>query len=155
MKHYELADWQLYTSGKVSRSYEAEMEDHLYSCSQCLNLYMQAIELAEGNLPIVEDSRFTEKVMNQLGNEQGFYKSKNGNSKANQYSYKKQLVHYILAAVATLVLTFSGVFQSITGLAGTTGSIKPQTNKPSYTEEFIAKTFAWKDSLEKNKEEDK
>ncbi|ETI67454.1 anti-sigma factor [Neobacillus vireti] len=64
--------------------------------------------------------------------------------------YQQAAFHYLLAAAATLLLTFSGAFQSLATYAKSVESpIQVQEKKPSVTEGVINKTFAWMDSLEK------
>jgi hypothetical protein len=70
--------------------------------------------------------------------------------KAKKPFYQQAAFHYLLAAAATLLLTFSGVFQSLATYASAVEA--PQymkEKKPSVTEGVIDKTFAWMDSLEK------
>jgi len=63
--------------------------------------------------------------------------------------------HYFLAAAATILLMFTGAFQSLVSYANSLESpLNIQEKKPSVTEGVINKTFAWMDSLEK-KEADK
>ncbi|CEG26383.1 anti-sigma factor family protein [Bacillus sp. B-jedd] len=155
MKHYSLADWLAYIEGEADAHQQAEMEDHLYSCAECLDLYSTGIEINEEHFPGIQNPEFTDYVMQQIN----FVKGR-GEEDGNTVSrlipnekpyYRNQVFHYIVAAAATLLLMFSGVFQSITAIAG---NIDSQTKNRSYTEGIITKTFAWMDSLEKNKEDE-
>ncbi|RHW43507.1 hypothetical protein D1B31_02285 [Neobacillus notoginsengisoli] len=155
MKHYSLADWLAYIEGKADAHQQAEMEDHLYSCAECLELYSTGIEINAAHFPGIQNQEFTDHVMNQITFAKG-QGEEDGNALSQPHRkekpyYRNQVFHYIVAAAATLLLMFSGVFQSITAIAGT---IDSKTKNTSYTEGFITKTFAWMDSLEKNKEDD-
>jgi len=69
--------------------------------------------------------------------------------------YQQAVFHYLLAAAATILLMFTGAFQSLATYANSLETPQlVQEKKPSMTEGVINKTFAWMDSLEK-KEADK
>ena len=49
------------------RKTKQELEDHLYTCDQCLTHYLLAIEANETSLPILSDmSEFTDSVMAEI-----------------------------------------------------------------------------------------
>ena len=140
MKHYSFEEWQKYVRDEVSNNQRDEIESHLYACDECLTHYLQAVEANESSLPILEnDSHFTDLVMADIA------KTK---PKKEAPFYQKAAFHYLLAAAATLLLTFTGVFHSITIFTGGLDHPQTQAKKPSLTEGVINKTFAWMDSLE-------
>ena len=51
---------------------ESEYEEHLYSCDHCMDLYMEAIELVQDDLPSIEGpSLYTDEVMERIPFEGG------------------------------------------------------------------------------------
>lgn len=69
--------------------------------------------------------------------------------------YQSAAFHYLLATAMTLLLMASGVFSSMIDLTSSIEQPK-QTEKPSFTEGLLDKTFTWMDEIdEKLKEEPK
>jgi hypothetical protein len=168
MKHYTYDEWLQYVNNEISEKTKEELEDHLYSCDQCLNQYLLAMEANESSLPILSnESNFTDSVMEQVSKQMTMVPDTVRNlntmsivpsvpdTKMKKRPFHQQAVfHYLLAAAATLLLTFSGFFQSLAAYANSFENPQIQEKKPSVTEGVINKTFAWMDSLEK-KEADK
>jgi anti-sigma factor RsiW len=162
MKHYTLDEWLNYVNDEISENTKQELEDHLYDCDLCLNHYLMAMEANESSLPILSDmSDFTDSVMAKVSKQKTIVPDTVRNlstisivpsvpdTNMNKKPFYQQVVfHYLLAAVATILLTFSGVFQSLAAYANSLERPQVQENKPSVTEGVINKTFAWMDSLE-------
>lgn len=67
--------------------------------------------------------------------------------------YQTAIFHYTLAAVATIVLMMTGVFQNISHYTGAIQSTTSQEDRSSVTEGIVNITFSWLDSFEtKHKE---
>ncbi|MBV7506219.1 hypothetical protein KW850_13220 [Bacillus sp. sid0103] len=172
MKHYTFNEWLQYVNDEINEKTKEELENHLYSCDQCLNHYLMAVETSESSLPVLPDSDFTELVMAEVSKQktelqvscldrkvdidssiqpvptEPIIKKVEENKK--KPFYQQAAFHYLLAAAATLLLTFSGVFQSLAAYANSLERPQQlQEKKPSVTEGVINKTFAWMDSLEK------
>ncbi|WHY78110.1 hypothetical protein QNH20_02805 [Neobacillus sp. WH10] len=184
MKHYTYDEWQQYVKNEINENTREELESHLYTCDQCLEAYLQAVSANESSLPVLSsESNFTDQVMAMVmpstvphtvtdistvpavpsvpdtedvdteddtkDNTQKFSEIK------KKRFYQQAVFHYILAAAATILLMFTGAFQSLVSYANSLESpLNIQEKKPSVTEGVINKTFAWMDSLEK-KEADK
>ncbi|MEH7416149.1 hypothetical protein V7266_12770 [Neobacillus drentensis] len=176
MKHYSYEEWQLYVKDELSEDRRDELESHLYTCNQCLEVYIRAVTANETSLPaFLEDDDFTNRVMEMVP-----FTNKNVNNveivspvpvtdstfkdvemvnsvpgtqsdTARKPLYQQAGFHYLLAAAATLLLMFSGAFQSLATYAGSLEKpmIQEKKPRPSVTEGVINKTFAWMDSLEK------
>jgi predicted anti-sigma-YlaC factor YlaD len=124
-------------------------EDHLYSCDQCLELYLQAVAEFEDNLPVLSnEADFTDIVMSKVTIKHDSIKKE----KAAPF-YQKTIFHYVIAAAMTILLMTTGVFQSITHYVETVQSPHVQEKSPSLTEGIMNKTFAWMDSIEKKNKE--
>lgn len=186
MKHYCYEEWVQYVKNEMNDQKREQLENHLYTCDQCLEQYLQAMAANETSLPILSnESSFTDLVMAEVSKQKEVVPDtgsdldtlpivqsvpdtvRNLNTvsmvtsvpdtqhverKENRKKplYQQAAFHYLLAAAATLLLTFSGAFQSLATYAKSIESpTQVQEKKPSVTEGVINKTFAWMDSLEK------
>ena len=108
MKHFSYDEWLIYVKDETNEKTREEFESHLYTCDQCLGLYLQAVSVHESSLPILSnESSFTDLVMTDIS------KQKAGNKKpevqkptvkAKKPFYQQAAFHYLLAAAATLLL---------------------------------------------------
>ncbi|PGY07003.1 anti-sigma factor [Bacillus sp. AFS031507] len=159
MKHYTYDEWLQYVNDEINENSRQELEGHLYSCDQCLNHYLMAMEANESSLPILSDmSEFTDLVMAEVSKQKIVVPDTKNDIKNDAKTkmekkpfYHQAAFHYLLAAAATILLTFTGAFQSLATYANALESPQPQVQKKkhSVTEGVINKTFAWMDSLEK------
>jgi hypothetical protein len=150
MKHFSYDEWLNYIKNDITENIREEFENHLYTCDQCLELYLQAIAEHESSLPnLTNESIFTDQVMTEVSKQHSKESAVEPKKKTKRPYYQQAAFHYFLAAAATLLLMFSGVFQSLATYASAVESPKVQEKKPSVTEGVIDKTFAWMDSLEK------
>jgi anti-sigma factor RsiW len=154
MKHFSYDEWLNYVKEETNEKTREEFESHLYTCDQCLELYLQAVAVHESSLPILSnESSFTDLVMADISKQKETNKKPAVQKqivKAKKPFYQQAAFHYLLAAAATLLLTFSGVFQSLATYASAVEAPHHSKEKKlSVTEGVIDKTFAWMDSLEK------
>ncbi|MEH7245386.1 hypothetical protein V7114_01215 [Neobacillus niacini] len=149
MKHFSYDEWLSYVKDEINGQAREELESHLYSCDQCLEHYLQALSVHESSLPILSnESNFTNLVMAEVSKQKEVVIKPLIESKKR--FYQQAAFHYLIAAAATLLLTFSGVFQSLATYASAVEAPQHSNEKrSSVTEEVIDKTFAWMDSLEK------
>jgi len=195
MKHYTYDEWQQYVKNEINENTREELESHLYTCDQCLEVYLQAISENESSLPVLSsESNFTDQVMAMVKpsmvpdtvtdistvptvplvpdtirtlstvvmlplvsdtKDDTEDVTKEFSKIKKKRFYQQAVFHYFLAAAATILLMFTGAFQSLISYANSLESpLNIQEKKPSVTEGVINKTFAWMDSLEK-KEADK
>lgn len=156
MKHYAYDEWLKYVKNELEDDVREAYEDHLYSCDQCLELYLTAVE--EDDLPIIENEPdFTDLVMAQITNQKqltAVEEKERKHPKKRVTFYQKSIFHYGVAAAMTLILMSTGVFQSLTQYAGGVESQGFKEKDTSMTEGIVDKTFAWMDSLERSNKED-
>lgn len=154
MKHYSYDEWLSYVKDEVSGKTREELESHLYTCDQCLEHYLQAVSEHESSLPVLSnETSFTDLVMAEVSKQKEFIEipaALKQPVKTKKPFYQQAAFHYLIAAAATLFLTFSGVFQSLASYASAVEAPQhSKEKKPTVTEDVIDKTFAWMDSLEK------
>lgn len=175
MKHYSYDEWMKYVKDEINDTDREQLENHLYTCDKCLENYLEAVSANETSLPVLSnESSFTDQVMAMLTPSvvpdtindlttmetvrlvpDTINNTINNTVDRKKPFYQQAVFHYLLAAVATILLMFSGAFQSLATYASSLESPQHvQEKKSSMTEGVINKTFAWMDSLEK-KEADK
>ena len=67
MMHYSFEEWMKYVENELAEDVREIYEDHLYSCDQCLDLYLQAVAEEESKLPaMTNEANFTDFVMAQV-----------------------------------------------------------------------------------------
>jgi len=155
MKHYSYEEWTKYVKNEVEQDVREEFENHLYSCDQCLDYYLQAVAEEERDLPIIEDeAEFTNLVMAKIAESKPpQIQSAKKKSTPRKPFYQTAIFHYSIAAAMTLILMTTGVFQSITKYTETVQTSSFHVKETSVTEGIVNKTFAWMDSLEKKSKE--
>lgn len=146
MNHYSYEQWTAYVKNELEEQVREVYEDHLYSCDQCLEIYLQAVEVFESELPVITDAdSFTNSIMAQVS------ETKEKERETKLPFYQKTFFHYTLAAVMTILFMTSGVFQSITNYVDNVQRPYLEERSPSVTEGLVNKTFAWMDTI-KNEE---
>lgn len=146
MNHYNEQAWKQYVEELLSPDKISEMELHLYQCDECLTIYMTCLDQMETILPIME--RDTQEYMDAIiarttGTKRSWYHS--------------TMLHYGIAAAATLILVATGFFHGISQELGAIGTFKPinslntssslQTDKP-ISDQLLNKTLTWLDTLQ-------
>ncbi|MBP3039617.1 hypothetical protein J9303_08965 [Bacillaceae bacterium Marseille-Q3522] len=140
MKHYAKEQWLQYVKNEITEEKREEYEAHLYSCDQCLKIYLQAVEAYEPLLPVPADENyFTNKVMESIAK-----KAVGDKTEKKQHFFQSALFHYVIAAAMTLLLMLTGVFELLPKYSQ---HINNQKESPSITEGIAEKTFSWLDSI--------
>lgn len=138
MKHFERNEWMKYVSNQVDSEKRSRMEEHLYTCEECLQTYIVALEEADNHS--VTDHihpNFTDKVINKIKVNELKTKQRRETSQA----YK--LAVYAVAACMTLLITFSGALETLDlNLKGMTDGI---SNRPRTVENMFIN--GWSDRL--------
>jgi len=103
MEHYNQQHWSAYLLNIVDEEERIIMENHLYNCDQCMDLYINQLE-AENEELAEPSTTFTKTVM------KGIFKEEQRKNKAQRITLFK---YYTIAASITLILVATGVFNSI------------------------------------------
>lgn len=133
MKHYDYVEWLLYKNKALSSERVEEMEEHLYNCDLCMDIFLSLIDVEElkiARAAIPKD--FTNKVINKISNS----KEKNILTKDIQKKdFKLNFQFGIYAAVAsvTILLSLSGFFTNfVNAVPKLTASIQLVEERPNY-----------------------
>ncbi|MCC3358817.1 anti-sigma factor family protein [Bacillus sp. REN16] len=144
MRHFSNEDWLLYIKDELEESKREELENHLFTCDQCLEIYMELVEAQAEELPCLENEGFTDGVVTKLPKK----KEKQGKS-----FLQSPIFHYGVAAAVTLTLMSTGVFQSMTGIIGTVEASNFSEQKQSVSNSLMEKTLSFFDIIGANQEE--
>lgn len=122
MAHYERQKWILYKKNLLSDEEKIEMEEHLYDCDDCMDVFLNLIdseelEIAETLLP----TNFTESIMDKIDSLIPITKSSNKvkTETLDKRPRKKKMIeniamYYVAVASVVLILTAGGVFTKMT-----------------------------------------
>lgn len=148
MSHFSKQKWTEYVNHTVTDKENKELESHLYSCDLCLTLYLDILAEQE-TLPVLSNSQtFTDSVMNMVA--EGKKEPQLKEEKKKMF-YQSAGFHYLLAAAMTILLLFTGVFQSITNYVEIVQTPTFQKKQSTVTEGILNKTLGFVDSVQKNK----
>ncbi|WP_445490009.1 anti-sigma factor family protein [Niallia sp. 03133] len=153
--HYSFEQWLKYVNDELVEKERIHLEDHLYTCDQCLDLYVNAVAEQETMLPAISDeTAFTDQIMRKISNEEVETILEVKEKKKKSF-YQSSIFHYTLAAAATIFLMSTGVFQSIIQHTETIQKAEIPSKKESAAVGFVDKTFSWMYELEGSKKEEK
>ncbi len=121
MSHYSREEWKKYIKEMLPTTEQKELEQHLYSCDECLELYMTIIDESVEDFPNINSEQFTEKILAQIFTADGIQ-----SLQRNQSIWTKTIVHYGIAAAITMLMMVSGFFYEITNITALVNHDKEQ-----------------------------
>lgn len=70
MMHMSVSQWLKYVQNELSEEEREVYENHLYSCDQCLDLYLQAVAESEADVPTISnETMLVDTVMSEIEKE--------------------------------------------------------------------------------------
>jgi anti-sigma factor RsiW len=132
MRHFSNEEWMSYINDKLSETTCEELEDHLFSCDQCLEVYIKMIDRQAQELPVIDYSSFTDEIIAELPQKKVRKKT----------LYQRTLFHYAVAAVITLTLMTTGFFQSVMGVVTTVEASSISKPEQSVSNGLMEKALA-------------
>lgn len=146
VKHYDELTWTKYLEDHLSPTETSAMELHLYRCEECLTVYMTCMEQSSRILPVMEAATkgYVDAIIARTtGTKRAWYRS--------------TMLHYGIAAAATLILVATGFFHGLSQELGSDGAFNPvnplhapsspQTDRP-ISDQLLNKTLSWLDTLQ-------
>ncbi|AOH53109.1 hypothetical protein ABE28_002005 [Peribacillus muralis] len=149
MNHVPKAGWVTYLADEIPEDLKIEYENHLYSCDECLSVYLEAMEMEADSLFISTD--IAGSVMDSIMRQKSAPLEEAAQIRKEK-SLRTIARHYLIAAGFTVLLMAGGVFQSLTEYVDSVESSSVKETK-SLTDGIIDKTFNWMDSIEKKNKE--
>lgn len=142
MGHYSDQTWRHYVEDRLDETTRNTMEEHLAHCDECLERYLWQLEQVDIPLPDpVKDGSVVEEVMKRVTSD---------DKKKHVSVYRRHLINYVIAAAMTLLLTASGLFQTIIDSTDLSG---PRADKPPVSEQVLERTLTFFDAFSTNKKE--
>ena len=158
MKHYDYVEWLLYKNKALPIEVLEEMEDHLYNCHICMDIFLslideEEIEKAGESVP----DNFTVNVINNISKA----KVKRIEPKATKRVFTIQFGYYAAVASVTIVLTLGGFYTNLVdAVPKLTASIQLVEERPNlianFSDSIINTTSSFLfniENIERNKEE--
>ncbi|MCD1260918.1 zf-HC2 domain-containing protein [Paenibacillus athensensis] len=140
MKHFDSEHWQRYVRNEeLSAAQRDEMEWHLQHCEACLEHYMSQVEASMDDLPMMEtgEAEFADQLIRRT-------------MRTRRSLFRSSLLHYGIAAAATLILVVSGVFQGLTQEVNAKMLNSPrQPDQTSISDQLMNHTLSWLDKIKK------
>ncbi|WP_096152960.1 MULTISPECIES: anti-sigma factor family protein [Bacillus] len=143
MKHLTLEDLQNYVEDYLSEEKREEVEGHLFSCDDCLAVYMTLVN--EETLPELENSNFTDEVMSQIPMSQSKQRKRTNPA----------FLHYVIAASITFILMTSGVFQSMLGISSVMETSSVNTHEATVSQNIMDRALTLLEKVERTQKEEK
>lgn len=141
MKHPSKAEWHAYIARRLPPGEHHVYETHLYTCDECLSVYMACIHEQAAELPqLRDDATFAKEVMSRV--------RKKTSPDSRQTFYKRTLVHYGAAAIVTLLLMMSGMFQGMLSFVADVESLTVAEEKMSLSDQLMERAGSVLDSLD-------
>ena len=126
MKHYDDIEWIFYKEKILSDEKQIEMEEHLYTCDRCMEIFLSLID--EQEVDKAKDSiseNFTADLMASIENVP--YKPKNIVKKSNT-RFKDIFVYYAAVASVAIVLTLGGFYSGLVDMVPQIGESTVERN---------------------------
>lgn len=143
MKHLSPETLSAYIRDQLPDEARAALEEHLYGCEACLEVYMDGLGEAQTELPDLTDAeRWTDRIMDQVM------------PRPTRRWYQSPVFHYGIAAAIMLVLTASGLFRGIAWEPKEWKSPSPPAERieSSYSERLMYQTLAVIDHIKEKRE---
>ena len=107
MKHYDYVEWVLYKNNLLDDGIREEMEEHLYLCDECMEIFLSLIDEEEIQVAasiVPED--FTDKVMDNIKVIRPMKKPVKKRIKLTNDFF----MYYVAVASVAIILTANGFF---------------------------------------------
>ncbi len=110
MKHYDYVEWLLYKTKSLPIKKLDEMEEHLYNCDICMDIFLSLIGEEEVELAseIVAEN-FASDLMNSISKN----KIKAIEAKMTKRPFNYQFMYYVAVASVTIFLTMGGFYTGL------------------------------------------
>ena len=110
MKHYDYVEWLLYKTKSLPIGKLDEMEEHLYNCDICMDIFLSLIDEEEINLASeTVPVNFTSNIVDKINKN----KAKTIQPKSDKKTFNYQFMYYIAVASVTIFLTMGGFYTNL------------------------------------------
>lgn len=156
MTHFTKEEWQQYQNAVLDEVKMKIMEDHLYDCENCMQIFLSTIDEKEVELAAdIMDKDFCDKTMSALFPQPVRLAKTKAKTKAKSNNIKNIFAYYTAAAALTLFFVGGGVFQSmvdnyssISQIAQADISQVKQNSEVNLSVQIADKTSKWIEKFE-------
>ena len=108
MKHYDYVEWLFYKKNILSIEKRDEMEQHLYSCDTCMEIFLSLIDEEEIQVASeIVPKDFNQNIMKKI--QSAKIKKIKPIKKPTKYPFG----YFVAVASVTIVLTLGGFFSNL------------------------------------------
>lgn len=140
MNHYSRNEWLAYLNGQCTENQSIAYEDHLYECEACLQVYMNCAEEQSVISPKLQDKQYVEKLVTKWDRQAT-------RTILPKLSNRPIVLPYSIAAVATIILMFSGLFETLFVQVGSLQANMEAVSDASYSERALDLFGSWLDRV--------
>ncbi|MDF2949389.1 MAG: hypothetical protein K0R07_1421 [Sedimentibacter sp.] len=135
MKHYDYIEWLLYKNKMLTKEKQDVMEQHLYNCNTCMEIFLSLVdEKEEGITEEIIPEDFTTKVIKNISKVKQNNKPK---IKQVKKAFNYQFGYYAAVASVTIILTFGGFYANLVdAVPRISASIKVTENHKNTVSDF-------------------
>lgn len=132
MKHYDYIEWLLYKNKMLPEEKINEMEQHLFNCGTCMEIFLSLIdeEEVEGAGEFISED-FTSNVIKNIPK----LKIVKPKKKQKKKIFNYQFGYYVAVASVTIILTFGGFY---TDLVDTVPKLSASIKVPNKSTNIVA-----------------
>lgn len=110
MKHYDYIEWLLYKTKSLSDEKLDEMEEHLYNCDLCKDIFLSLIDEEE----IEKASKYVpDDFLSNVAENISKNKVKKLEIKNDKKGFNYQFMYYVAVASVTIFLTLGGFYTNL------------------------------------------
>lgn len=156
MKHYDYIEWMLYKNRMLTKDKQDEMEQHLYSCDTCMEIFLSLIDEKEEEKAgkFISDD-FTSNVLNNIPRGNQVKQKGRVRIKQAKKAFNYQFGYYAAVASVTVILTFGGFYVDLVdSVPRISASIKVTENHKntlaSFSKSIVDSTSSFLLSIENN-----
>lgn len=138
MKHYDYIEWLLYKNRMLTKEKQDVMEQHLYNCNTCMEIFLTLVdEKEEGIAAEIIPDDFTTKVIKNISIVKHNDKPNKPIIKQVKKAFNYQLGYYAAVASVTVILTFGGFYANLVdAVPRISASIKVTENHKNTVSDF-------------------
>lgn len=108
MKHYDYVEWLFYKKNILSIEKMDEMEEHLYSCGECIEIFLSLMDEEEINrVSEIVPVDFNQNIMSMIK------ATKVRKIQPTKKPVKYQFGYFVAVASVTIVLTLGGFYTNL------------------------------------------
>lgn len=138
MKHYDYIEWMLYKNRMLTKDKQDEMEQHLYNCDTCMEIFLSLIDEKEEEKAgkFISDD-FTLNVFKNIPKVNQVKEKGRVKIKQAKKAFNYQLGYYAAVASVTIILTLGGFYADLVdAVPRISASIKVTENHKNTVSDF-------------------